>query len=78
MSKAARGMLAAVIVVILAGAWWYARPGMHGEAWTDSEIILIRSLWIENLPPCRRARAMPWPTTARLQNSATAFFSTSA
>ena len=51
MSKAARGMLAAVILVLLAGAWWYAQHGMSSKPWTDFEIILIRSLWIDNLPP---------------------------
>ncbi len=51
MSKAARGMLAVAILAVLAGVWWYAQPGMHSKAWTDLEITLIRSLWIDNLPP---------------------------
>lgn len=51
MSKAVRGSLTAVILVLLAGVWWYAQPDMNSEAWTDSEINLIRSLWIVNLPP---------------------------
>lgn len=51
MSKAVRGMLTTAVLVILAGAWWYAQSGMSGKPWTDSEITLIRSLWIDNLPP---------------------------
>lgn len=51
MSKAVRGSLTAIILVLLAGVWWYAQPDRNSEAWTDSEINLIRSLWIANLPP---------------------------
>lgn len=51
MSNAARGMLTVAILAILAGAWWYAQSGTHSKAWTDLEITLIRSLWIDNLPP---------------------------
>ena len=51
MSKAVRGTLAAAILVVLAGVWWYAQPDWNNEGWTDSEINLIRSLWIANLPP---------------------------
>ncbi|MCY3802956.1 MAG: cytochrome-c peroxidase [Gammaproteobacteria bacterium] len=56
MSKATRGMLAAVILALLAGVWWYAQSGMSSKAWTDLEITLIRSLWIDNLPPLPRAK----------------------
>ncbi|MYB89851.1 MAG: cytochrome-c peroxidase [Proteobacteria bacterium] len=59
MSKAARGMLVAVIVVILAGVLWYVQPGMHGKAWTDLEITLIRSLWIDNLSPPPTGKGNP-------------------
>lgn len=51
MSKAVRGTLALAILAILAGVWWYAQQDGNSEAWTDSEINLIRSLWIANLPP---------------------------
>lgn len=51
MSKALRGTLAAVILAILGGAGWHAWTDRDGEAWTDPEIHLIRSLWIANLPP---------------------------
>lgn len=51
MSKAVRNTLALTILAILAGVWWYAQSDWNSEAWTDSEINLIRSLWIANLPP---------------------------
>ena len=51
MSKALRGMLALAILALLAGLWWYASPGMNSKTWTDLEITLIRSLWIDNLRP---------------------------
>ena len=51
MSKALRGMPALAILALLAGLWWYASPGMNSKTWTDLEITLIRSLWIDNLRP---------------------------
>ncbi|MCY4420776.1 MAG: cytochrome-c peroxidase [Gammaproteobacteria bacterium] len=38
-----------VILIILTSAIWYTQSG-KGMAWTPSEITLLRSLWIANLP----------------------------
>lgn len=51
MSNTVRGMLAVAVLALLAGAWWYVQSGVGSKAWTDLEITLIRSLWIDNLPP---------------------------
>ena len=38
-----------VILIIMTSAIWYTQSG-KGMAWTPSEITLLRSLWIANLP----------------------------
>ena len=49
MSKPVQGILAVAILIILASVWWYTQSGM-GKTWTPTEITLLRSLWIANLP----------------------------
>ena len=49
MSKPVQGILAVAILIILASVWWYTQSGM-GKTWTPTEITLLRTLWIANLP----------------------------
>ena len=49
MPKPVQGILAVVILIILASVWWYTQSGM-GKIWTPTEITLLRTLWIANLP----------------------------
>lgn len=50
MSRSAQvALVAAISIVIASVAWWYTQSRAP-QAWTASEITLLRSLWIDSLP----------------------------
>ena len=44
------GIFAVVAILLAVAAFWFIRSPVPG-AWTEAETVLIRSLWIGNLPP---------------------------
>lgn len=44
------GIFAVIAIVLAVTALWNMRSSVQGP-WSEAELVLIRSLWIENLPP---------------------------
>lgn len=60
--------LVAPAIILVLTAWLYFRP-LGPEPWTDAEVEILRSLWIESLPPLPRD-----PTNAVADNPSAAEF----
>lgn len=46
-----RWAFVALVAVVLASVWWFRQGTVASGPWTASELALLRSLWLQSLPP---------------------------